>query len=57
MLYYVIEVDAKRCFPHCDLLPLALIPLGITAKEKAKKKNKCLQSATRKDQVLSILED
>ena len=40
MLYYLIEIDAKRCFPHCDFLPFALIPLGITAKERAKKKNK-----------------
>ena len=40
MLYDLIEIDARRRFPHCDLLPFALIPLGITAKERAKKKNK-----------------
>ena len=40
MLYYVIEIDAKRCFPHCGVLPFALIPLGITTKERAKRKNK-----------------
>ena len=40
MLYYVIEINGKRCFPHCGVLPFALIPLGITAKERAKKKNK-----------------
>ena len=39
MLPYLVENDAK-CFLHCNLLPLALIPLGITATERAKKKNK-----------------